>query len=170
MPLPLLYLDIDGPLIPFGEPPRDAPDPAPVSDWHVGANPLVTRLDPGLGRLLSSLPCELVWATTWMHEANHVVGPLLGLPVLTVVEWRDRPDDPIDAWFGLHWKTRGLVEHAGGRPFIWIDDELGEQDREWVSAHHSGRALLHHVDPRVGLRHSDFAAVIHWLGTATGTR
>ncbi|MEU9895121.1 hypothetical protein ACIBCS_03055 [Streptomyces phaeochromogenes] len=32
--------------------------------------------------LLMALPCELVWATTWMAEANETVAPRLGLPEL----------------------------------------------------------------------------------------
>ncbi|BFO18578.1 hypothetical protein SHKM778_49660 [Streptomyces sp. KM77-8] len=62
---------------------------------------------------------------------------------------RERPD-------GVHWKTGPLVEYAGGRAFAWVDDEQGEPDRAYVSAHHRGPALLHHVDPRVGLREDDF--------------
>jgi hypothetical protein len=29
----------------------------------------------------------------------------------------------------------------------------------FVTAHHSGPALLHHVNPRLGLREGDFAAL-----------
>ncbi|WP_228566104.1 hypothetical protein [Nocardia sp. SYP-A9097] len=90
---------------------------------------------------------------------------MLGLPVLAVVEWPERADYRIDEWFGLHWKTRTLVEWAAGRPFIWIDDELGDGDQDWISEHHRGRALLHRVHPRIGLRHSDFATFRQWLAT-----
>ncbi|MCX4808262.1 hypothetical protein OG594_42900 [Streptomyces sp. NBC_01214] len=54
-PLPLLYLDVDGPLIPFGA------GPYPPGD---DANPLLARIDATLGPRLTALPCELVWATT----------------------------------------------------------------------------------------------------------
>ncbi|MFE2996452.1 HAD domain-containing protein [Nocardia sp. NPDC059246] len=155
---PILFLDIDGPLLPFGGPPgNDAPT------GQDGTNPLVTRLDPALGPLLSALPCELVWATTWTHEANRVVGPLLGLPDLAVVEWPERADEQVDEWFGLHWKTRTVVEWAAGRPFIWVDDEIRDHDREWVSAQHGRSALLYRVDPRTGLRRKDFAVFTEWV-------
>ena len=52
-----------------------------------------------------------------------------------------------------------MVEYAGGRPFAWVDDELSELDRAYVSAHHRAPGLLHHVDPRVGLRVDDFRAL-----------
>ncbi|MFC9993707.1 HAD domain-containing protein [Nocardia sp. NPDC127526] len=162
-PAPLLFLDIDGPLIPFGAARGPRLGAAPLLEPPAGANPLAARLDPGLGPLLTALPCELVWATTWMDEANHTVGPMLGLPTLAVVQWPDRPDDRVDAWFGLHWKTRTVVDWAAGRAFVWIDDEIGAGDRDWVSDHHEGRALLYRVDPRIGLRPGDLAAVAAWL-------
>ncbi|MFE3187648.1 hypothetical protein ACFXHA_01480 [Nocardia sp. NPDC059240] len=145
VPRPLLFLDIDGPLIPFG------------------VNPIAAQPDAVLGPLLAALPCELVWATTWTHEANRSVSPALGLQPLAVVDWPDRSDAAIDAWFGLHWKTRTLVEWAAGRAFIWADDELRDSDREWVSEHHEGPALLYGVDPGIGLLRDDIAIFADWL-------
>ncbi|MFE3230239.1 HAD domain-containing protein [Nocardia sp. NPDC059228] len=162
----LLFLDVDGPLIPFGTTPADHRQPSIIDERPLPINPLVARVDPALGPLLSGLPCELVWATTWLHEANQVVGPLLGLPELAIVEWPDLPDHQLDEWFGLHWKTRTIVEWAARRSFIWVDDEISDNDREWVSDHHFGQALLHRVDPRIGLRHSDFAVFVKWLAAA----
>lgn len=160
---PLLFLDVDGPLIPFGRVPVTASGPSFVPARYDDENPLAARIDPALGPLLIALPCELVWATTWTHEANRSIGPVLGLPMLAVLDWPDEHDDHIDEWFGLHWKTRALVELAAGRPFIWIDDEIGDSDREWVSEQHPGRALLYRVDPRVGLRPNDLDTVTEWL-------
>ncbi|NUR87884.1 MAG: hypothetical protein HOY71_27690 [Nonomuraea sp.] len=141
---PLLFLDVDGPLLPFGE----------------GAR---RRSDSELGSRLAALPCDLVWATTWEDEANAVLAPRLGLPRLPVVRWPppDR-DEREDRWFGLCWKTRTLVEWAGGRPFVWVDDEITDADREWVAAHHDGPALLHRVRASVGLVEADFVAVDRW--------
>ncbi|WP_330184689.1 hypothetical protein OHB26_14495 [Nocardia sp. NBC_01503] len=161
---PLLFLDIDGPLIPFGLAPESDASPPPVTAQPALSNPLAQRVDPALGPLLAALPCELLWAATWMDEANRSIGPLLGLPTLEVVAWPDESNDRVDEWFGLHWKTRTLVEFAAGRPFLWIDDEIGDSDREWVSREHPGRALLHRVDPCIGLRPNDFAAFIEWFG------
>lgn len=158
---PVLFLDVDGPLLPFGGP--DVRYPNPPDPGIDSRNPLLTRLDRALGPLLSALPCELVWATTWMDEANRALGPLLGLPPLAVLDRPDAADDPVDAWLGLHWKTRALVEMAAGRPFIWVDDEIGAGDREWVAANHSARALLHRVDSRTGLRPNDFTVFTEWL-------
>src|SRR5262249_55965319 len=74
-------------------------------------------------------------------------------PELPIVQW---PEDVDDDQPGLvHWKTRGLVDWAAGRRFVWIDDEITDADRRWVDAHHAAPALLHHVDPRRGLTRDD---------------
>ncbi|MGA5432120.1 HAD domain-containing protein [Streptomyces cellulosae] len=151
---PLLFLDVDGPLIPFG-----APHPPPPAATADDGNPLLARLDPALGARLLALGCSLVWATTWREEANEVVAPRLGLPRLPVLDWPEA-DEPGPR--GLHWKTRPLVEWAGGRPFVWVDDEIGAVDRQWVAAAHPGPALLHRVDPARGLQDSDFRALTDW--------
>lgn len=153
---PLIFLDVDGPLIPFGGTGRRYP----AADARPGAHPLLPRLDPADGPRLLALPGDLVWATTWLDEANEVISPRLGLPDLPVVSWLDAEDDPPA---GPHWKTAGLVRWAAGRPFIWIDDEVTDVDRRWVAAHHRGEALLHRVDARTGLTAADFAALAGWL-------
>lgn len=91
--------------------------------------------------------------------ANDWVAPRLGLPVLPVVPWPEGGPEPAP---GVHWKVPGLVAWAGGRPFAWVDDEIGAADRAWVAARHPGRALLHRVDPRQGLTMADFGALAAW--------
>ncbi|MET4672720.1 MULTISPECIES: HAD domain-containing protein [Streptomyces] len=163
---PLLFLDVDGPLIPFGGTPQQYPEGYPTNRAASGprtaaAHPLLTRINPANGPRLSALGCELVWATTWMADANECVAPWLGLPPLPVMAWPE--DSAEDDAAGLHWKTRALVDRAAGRPFVWVDDEITATDRAWVKSHHGGRALLHRVDPRHGLTNADFAAVAEWL-------
>ncbi|RAY13793.1 hypothetical protein DPM19_19265 [Actinomadura craniellae] len=158
---PLFFLDVDGPLLPFGD--GSQRDPS-------GTGPTVhlARLDPRVGLRLAALPCDLVWATTWEDEANTVIAPRIGLPRLPVVNWPEPAieDEREDQWFGLCWKTRPLVTWANRRPFIWVDDEITDADQDWVSAHHPGRALLHRVPPARGLTDADFTTLDHWLREA----
>jgi hypothetical protein len=163
---PILFLDVDGPLIPFGSVP-DRPQAAGYTPAAINTqvNPLLDRLVPGIGLHLMALDCDLVWATTWAEQANEVVAPLLGLPSLPVVQWPDTHDGTGPR--GLHWKTPHLIEWADRRPFIWVDDEISDMDRLWVTAQHPGPSLLHRVDPAKGLVEADFPTLAAWLHAAT---
>ncbi|OLF18877.1 HAD domain-containing protein [Actinophytocola xanthii] len=152
-PNPFLFLDVDGPLIPFGGPARE------FSPSENLPNPLLARVNPALGPRLLSLGCDLVWATTWMADANDCLSPLLGLPDLPVLTWPDSEDDDTR----LHWKTPAIVAHAAGRPFVWVDDEITGADRTWVVNHHPGPALLHAVPPSIGLTAHDLDDIATWL-------
>jgi len=97
---PLLFLDVDGPLLPFGEDPQH-------TRRHATPDSRLSRLSPRLGLRLAALPCELVWATTWEDDANAEVAPRLGLPTLPVVNWPESSGhEREDIWLGLCWKTR----------------------------------------------------------------
>jgi hypothetical protein len=176
--LPVLLLDVDGPLNPFAARWRLRPRGFTThrfkpADWIARNAPLPEEQVPSLrvwlrarhGAQLSALPYELVWATAWMHGANAHIGPVLGLPRLPVIEWREMFAPGPD---GTHWKARHIVEWARGRPFAWVDDGITDHDRRYVSAHHDGPALLHWVSPRRGLRAGDFSALREWAEEQTG--
>ncbi|MEU9448790.1 HAD domain-containing protein [Streptomyces sp. NPDC048277] len=157
---PLLFLDVDGTLLPY-EGARLPTTPQGWKDWQEASNPQLARIDRTHGPRLLALPCVLVWATAWMGDANEVIAPLLGLPQLAVAELPDVPQE-FEAG-ALNWKTRALVRAAAGRPFVWVDDAITDLDHAWVSTHHRGHALLHRVDPMTGLTATDFAVVDRWL-------
>ena len=170
---PLLLLDVDGPLNPFRA--RLLRHRGYVSrrvhpaNWSSRQKPgsrrlrrgLRIRLHPGHGAQLLTLPYELAWATAWMHEANEMIGPAIGLPAdLPVIEFTDLlfTEDPD----GLCWKTRRVVEWADGRSFVWVDDLITDLDVRHVAEHHAGRALLLRIDPRRGLGEREFAELERW--------
>ncbi|MEV6160868.1 hypothetical protein AB0L71_02890 [Streptomyces sp. NPDC052052] len=163
---PLLLIDIDGPLNPYAAlmlrrvPVGYALYLTRPAGWDYGS-PLPVLLNPDHGRSLLALAgrYELVWATTWKDEANRWIGPRLGLPPLPYIDWPSMPDD---APAGTYWKTRYVVEYAAGRPFAWVDDEVTEQDREWVREQGAAEALLLWIDPRTGLLADDFEELAAW--------
>ncbi|NKY60433.1 hypothetical protein [Nocardia flavorosea] len=175
MSKPLLYIDVDGPLNPFDAKPHRRPagyethrlTPKAWLERHEGTpahrvKPLRVILNPSHGPKLLNLAdrFDLMWATTWEHDANEMIGPRIGLPELPVVEWvRPYGFGPM----GAFWKTAQLIEHADGRPFAWLDDDIHKTDREYVDYKHFAPALLHQVHPAVGLRDDDFMALADWV-------
>ncbi|MEV0695437.1 hypothetical protein [Streptomyces sp. NPDC050388] len=183
MSRPLLFLDVDGPLNPYAAKPEKRPDgyttlrvpqdsgaPEGHRELSLRRRPLRVWLNPEHGRALLRLGYELCWATTWMGDANRWIGPVLGLPELPFVDFGDallqeRSD-------GVHWKTPLLVDYANGRSFAWVDDEQSDLDQAYMTTHHRGCGLLHHVNPRIGLSEDDFRTLADFarsLGTSQAT-
>ncbi|MGW5634626.1 hypothetical protein [Streptomyces sp. NPDC003832] len=156
-----------GPLNPWAAQPERRPEGYTTIRASVRpGKPLRVWLNPEHGPALLALGYDLCWATTWMEAANRWIAPVVGLPLLPWVDFGDRlfaerPD-------GVHWKTATLVEYAAGRPFAWVDDEQSAADDAYVAAHHPGPALLHHVNPRIGLREPDFTTLRDFASGAQG--
>ena len=166
---PLLLLDVDGVLNP--EPVSSGKRPEGYQThrmrpggWdHPRQKPLRVWLNPQHGVELLKLAevYELVWCTTWEHEANEWIAPHLGLPELPVIEFGKslaRPDGRI------HWKTARVIEYTAGRPFVWVDDETGSWDVAYIKRHSTGSARfsLMHVNTRIGLTTGDFIELGVW--------
>ncbi|NRQ32348.1 hypothetical protein HII36_10930 [Nonomuraea sp. NN258] len=117
---PLVFLDVDGPLLPFGEDPR-------------GASP-ATPPTPEVGRRLAALPGALVWATTWEERANTDLAPRLGLPRLPVVTWPEPTgqDEREDRWVATHHAGPALLHRV--EPYRGLaDEDFAALDR-WLRA------------------------------------
>ncbi|MBL1100716.1 HAD domain-containing protein [Streptomyces coffeae] len=122
---PLLFLDIDGVLNPVL--PAEGFTAYTILDFTV----LLSATHADWLRELSER-YELVWATTWEHEANRHIAPLLALPPLPVVEfsgYQEQPGDPklpiLELLTGRKWAP--ILRHAAGRPFAWVDDVMPER-------------------------------------------
>ncbi|MFF8762979.1 hypothetical protein ACF07Q_00585 [Nocardiopsis dassonvillei] len=153
---PLLFIDVDGPLNPYDGSNRGAYKRG-YRKWKL--NGFNVLLNAAHGPALSALPYDLVWGTTWETDANLYIAPRVGLPRLPVCGF---PSGDDDAPRTVYFKTPDIIEYAFGRPFAWIDDEVTDADREWVAKRHNAPALLHWVDPAIGLEASDFEALAVW--------
>ena len=101
---------------------------------------------------------EIVWATTWLDQANTHLAPAFGLPLLEVGA---RPIGTDDG----NYKHRAAREAiAAGRSVIWTDDvEINDVMREEFLA--SGlRHLLIAPDEVYGLTPADCAKIREFVG------
>lgn len=144
---PLLLIDVDGVLCPFGsgEPHYYDGASASVQEGEV-LDAMRSTVYPGYtfhedhhihysqdnARRLKQLAqrFELAWCTGWQEEANDVIAPLHGLPKLPVVM-------ATGGYSPIHWKLDwieefvgdlgvGTIPGAGRRPYAFIDDDISD--------------------------------------------
>jgi hypothetical protein len=173
----LLLLDVDGPLNPHAanrtrRPPGYTTYRRTKTGWHTGREArrykgLRVWLHPDHGDQLLTLAAEtsleLVWATTWQHEANDRIAPAIGLPSLPVIEFPGH--DPTHGW-NEAWKWPAVASYAEGRPLAWLDDEHDHAGASEFARQRDGTpTLLVHVDPKQGLGSAHLAEVRRWAGS-----
>ncbi|HEX6352141.1 HAD domain-containing protein [Actinophytocola sp.] len=160
----LLLLDIDGVLNPWAA--RTCP-PGYVAHhfrrgWWGQRRQAWLRPEhgPALRGLAERTGAELVWASSWAHDANITVGAVLGLPPLPVIEFAGPHADT-----GPAWKYRAVARFAYGRPLAWLDDDfdLRAGAKEEFLARRDVPTLLVPIDPAVGVTDADLASVERWL-------
>lgn len=156
MTRPLLLLDVDGPLNPYRGTERRT---AGYTKFKLNGFEVWLNADHGpmLSGFAEEHGVELVWATTWEHDANDMIGCRIGLPKLPVIEW---------GFKAHHWKFDAVLAYAAGRSLAWLDDDFARfrPERRWFDEQRGdAHTLLHHVNPAVGLRRDDLDAVAAWL-------
>ncbi|KAA2247685.1 hypothetical protein F0L68_40030 [Solihabitans fulvus] len=172
---PAILVDVDGPLNPFAAKPERRPRGYAThrlhprdSPWEHTSRPLRVWLHPQHGRWLLDLAedtgAELVWATTWEHEANRLLAPILGLPSLPVIDFDGQGQRHHG---GHHGKLPAVAEWAGDRPIAWLDDEFQPLDSSWARQRTARGAptLLVQVDPRAGVQPHHLDRIRRFLRT-----
>lgn len=162
-----ILLDVDGPLNPYAAKATQRPEGyethrAFPSGWEMGKG-LRLWLKPSHGAELMALGGELIWATTWEFEADEWVGCHIGLPKLPVIDWIDKDYYNPE---GLYWKTKRVVswmnENRPGIPFIWLDDEIGRPDRDFIEQNAAPGSRILIISPRIGINSDDYEVITEW--------
>lgn len=137
----------------------------PGSGWYPYTD---LYLNPTHGAMLAKFSrdhdVELVWASLWEHNANTIIGPVLGLPRLPFVDFHGHADG------SSHWKFRAMADYAKGRPLAWLDDSFRVKHRQleasgWAKLRRNVPTLLQEVDETVGVTVQDLDTVSAWLKT-----
>ncbi len=156
MLLPYLLLDIDGVLAIKGR--------APTLQRHQvvdrrGLRPTIW-LNPQHRVWLAELRdiYELVWATGWENEAARLLAPLLDLPPMPVIMFRDRPSlgATVD-------KLPDVADFAGTRALAWVDDDMDEAELAWASARKEPTLLIK-TDATIGLTRAHAVQLLEFAG------
>jgi hypothetical protein len=141
MSKPLLLLDVDGVLCPFGGEPPEGFEQHMIEEeggW-VYINPANAER---LKRLMQSF--NLVWATMWEGLANtHLLEPHGledPLPVIEFGTFHEGMDDEVRmtvrgpyVYGGMPFKLPWIKRHVGDQPFAWIDDDIVEEGMKWAA-------------------------------------
>ncbi|UED87181.1 HAD domain-containing protein [Streptomyces profundus] len=173
----ILYLDIDGVLIPG---PDDHGNPPSTHEIHHVTpsgydKPVRIWLDPDHGPQLAALVADTgltpVWCTSWREDASRLIAPLLGLS-----EWPhvSLPQLPLTTSHpdGYLWKRDHLIEHAARAPFVWIDDDFAPADHAWADARTASGppTLLVQPQHRTGIQAEHLRTVRAWATSHAATR
>lgn len=147
---PYLLLDVDGVLALRGGVAAGF-EPHTVEDSAGTRHRVWLNVDHG--RWLRSLAddYEVVWATGWGHDAPRLLGPLLGLPPMSVLEFTERPRLGVT----LN-KLDDVAAFVRQRPTAWIDDDIDDQTRLWA-AQRGAPTLLVDADPTIGMTYEHVA-------------
>jgi hypothetical protein len=143
---PLLLLDVDGVLLPFGSPTAMAEHYNPA------------RFAAKIKRLAEAY--EIHWCTGWEDDANKQIAPLLGMEQLPVVPLYSNWDTFRSEGY-VHWKHSSILKYMEkheGRPYAFIDDDISEIP-EFGSAPH----LWVKTDPLVGITDEHVDLLLAWV-------
>lgn len=144
---PIVLVDVDGVLSPFGTP---EPDAGGWTDWdrHAFIGGFHLAHSPTLFAMIRDLPAELRWVSSWGELANEILVPAFDWPAPVPVAAEMYPIDRFvtslvdgthtqvtdadtnDTW--PNWKPALVAATiTEDRPVIWLDDDWAAPDPKW---------------------------------------
>lgn len=168
-----LYLDVDGCINLFGASPWPSGEihsgiATLVHDgfgqvidedgWARGSNPsYAINWAPEMIAELNALDVDLVWLTTWCHNATDLIAPMVGLTL------ESRVLEPITgrvSFPSIFWKVVALaadLKDFDGK-HIWIEDEPTPEDYQY-------EGLRIKPDPNFGVSPAGIAVIKNYLAS-----
>lgn len=152
----VLYLDIDGVLNAYDgwlewgdENPGRGIATNRAGTWQIHWSP--TMVDE-----LNKLNVELVWTTTWRHEAP-IIAELLGITLPSRII---HPLNGVTSFPSILWKQEAVLADQVQDPsrFIWADDEL-------LSYMRIDDGLNIHVNAQTGISRADMERMKNFIAT-----
>lgn len=104
---------------------------------------------------------DLAWATAWEHDANEVLSPVLGMPPLPVITFRDGINP------GENYKLPAIKRYVGDRPCAWVDDVIGTDAELWALTR-ATPTLFHETRADRGLQEEDVELLEGFAAEAMG--
>jgi len=161
---PLLLVDVDGVVAPFGFDPNVRPE-----GRFLLIEGIPRFLSASAGDHLSRLAqvFEPVWCTGWEETANDYLPFELGLPgPYPVISFDGAAQGPGHNGAGdgpRHWKLTAIDGHVGDRPLAWVDDDHGNGADLWAAARAArSPTLLVTTEPAVGLEAKHVELLLAW--------
>ena len=156
---PLLFVDIDGVLNPYGGPCPEHFD----EHWLFPDDDEPVRVCLSHGVWLHELAAryDLAWGSAWTAPDRALLAGVLDLPdFVGAVELPSGRFDPA-------LKVPAVDRVAGTRPTGWIDDLLGAEAHRWA-AERPAPTLLVPVDPATGLDRDHVDQLLGWADQLDG--
>ncbi|WP_217711532.1 hypothetical protein [Actinomadura sp. NAK00032] len=97
---------------------------------------------------------DVTWATSWNHDANRLLAPLLGIAPLPVLDMPSIPYHPSD-------KVPRVDRLARHRPAVWIDDLHTPQAHAWAGGRPEPTLLIT-TEPSTGLTRRSVDQALAW--------